>query len=51
MDVVETVPARVDVETGEHLFAPETVERIQQMISGLAEPVRTIEAPVYDFAA
>ena len=30
--VVENVPARVNVETGEQLFSPETVERLQQMV-------------------
>jgi YgiT-type zinc finger domain-containing protein len=29
--VVENVPARVSLETGERYFAPETVERLQQM--------------------
>ena len=27
---IENVPARVNVETGERYFAPETVERFQQ---------------------
>ena len=30
--VVENVPARVSLETGERYFAPETVERLQQMV-------------------
>ena len=30
--IVEHVPARVCVETGEQFFSPETVERLQQMI-------------------
>jgi len=28
--VIENVPARVNVETGEQLFSPDTVERLQQ---------------------
>lgn len=49
--VVENVPARVCVETGERLFSPETVERLQQMIWTQEEPVRILETPVYEFAA
>ena len=32
--LVENVPARVNVETGERYFAPETVERLQQAVWG-----------------
>lgn len=49
--LIENVPVRVCVETGEQLFAPETVERIQQMIWGDYKPVRVVETPVLDFAA
>ncbi len=48
--IVENVPARVSMETGEQYFAPETVERIQAMIKGKQRPNRVIETPVYDFA-
>lgn len=48
--LVENVPARVNLDTGEQLFAPQTVERLQQMILGAEKPVRTIETPVYQFA-
>ena len=48
--VVENVPARVCVETGEQLFSPETVERLQQMIWERRKPARVIEVPVYEFA-
>jgi len=30
--LIENVPARIDLETGEQLFAPQTVERLQQII-------------------
>ncbi len=30
--IVENVPARVCVETGEQFFAPETVEQLQKVI-------------------
>jgi len=49
--VVEHVPARVNVETGERLFAPETVARIQSIVWNGGQPSRTIQTPVYDFAA
>ncbi|MXY94313.1 MAG: YgiT-type zinc finger protein [Caldilineaceae bacterium SB0670_bin_27] len=49
--LVENVPARVNVETGERYFAPETVERLQQAVWGQCRPVRTIETPVYEYAA
>ena len=49
--IVENVPARVCVETGERLFAPETVERLQQTVWEGREPHRVIETPVFEFAA
>ncbi len=47
--LVENVPARVCVETGESFFAPETVEHIHALIEGKAAPVKTIETPVYSY--
>ena len=49
--IVENVPARVCVETGEQFFSPETVERLQQMIWDGEKPKKVIETPVYEFAA
>ena len=49
--LVENVPARVNVETGEKCFAPETVERLQQAVWERCRPARTIETPVYEYAA
>ena len=49
--LIENVPARVNVETGEKLFSPETVERLQQAVWERCRPVRTIETPVYEYAA
>ena len=40
--LIENVPARVNVETGEHL---------QQAVWGQCRPVRTIQTPVYEYAA
>ena len=48
--IVENVPARVDLETGERYFAPETVEHLQKMIWDPKKPVRVVETPVYNFA-
>ena len=49
--IVENVPARVCLETGEQFFSPETVERLQRMIWEGENPKRIIETPVYEFAA
>ena len=49
--IIEDVPARVNVETGEKYFSPETVERLQQAVWGQCQPLRTIETPVYEYAA
>ncbi len=48
--IVEHVPARVCLETGEKFFSPETVERLQQMIWRQGKPSRVIEAPVFEYA-
>jgi hypothetical protein len=48
--VVENVPARVNLDTGEQLFSPQTVEQLQRMIRGGEPPVRVIETPVFRFA-
>ncbi len=49
--IIENVPARVCEETGEQFFSPETVERLQKMVWGREKPKKTIETPVYEFAA
>lgn len=49
--VVENVPARVNDETGERFFLPETVERLQRIVWEQPSPSRVIQAPVFDFAA
>ncbi|MCJ7622159.1 MAG: hypothetical protein MUO76_01555 [Anaerolineaceae bacterium] len=48
--IVENVPARVDVETGEQYFSPKTVEHLHKIILEQDNPVRTIKTPVYNFA-
>jgi hypothetical protein len=47
--IVENVPARVDLDTGEQYFSPKTVEQLHQIILGQNKPVRTIQTPVYSF--
>jgi len=44
-------PGRVCKETGEQLFTPETVTHVPELVSGKAQPKRTIETPVFDYAA
>jgi hypothetical protein len=48
--IVENVPARVNAQTGEQLFSPQTVERLQKIILEHKRPVRTIKTPVFEFA-
>jgi YgiT-type zinc finger domain-containing protein len=50
LTVINNVPARVCVETGEQLFAAETVERIQELLLKKQKPTRMIEVPVFEFA-
>ncbi len=47
--VIENVPARVNLETGEQLFSPETVARLQQMVWEERKTNRVIQVPVYEF--
>lgn len=49
--VVENVPARVSVQTGEQLLFPDTVERLPQTVWERKTPVRVLETPVFEFAA
>ena len=47
--IVENVPARVCMETGEQFFSPQTVEHIQDIIKTGQRPDRVIETPVYNY--
>ncbi len=49
--VIENVPCRECLETGEQLFSPETFDRIQQIVWSEQTPVRLIETAVFDFAS
>lgn len=48
--LIENVPARVNEETGEQFFSPETVERLQQTILDGKEPDHFVQVPVYDYS-
>jgi YgiT-type zinc finger domain-containing protein len=48
--IVENVPARVCLETGERFFSPQTVEHLQRLVWEEQEPSRMIEVPVFEFA-
>ena len=50
MFVIENVPARVNVETEENHFSPETVERLHRIIREQPTPARTVQTPVYEFS-
>jgi YgiT-type zinc finger domain-containing protein len=49
--IIENVPARVCLESGERFFSPDTVEKLQETIWENKKPRRIIETPVYEFAA
>lgn len=47
--VVENVPARVCLETGEQFFSPDTVEHLTRLIRSRTEPNRMLQTPVYEY--
>jgi YgiT-type zinc finger domain-containing protein len=49
--IIENVPARVCEETDEQFFSPDTVERLQKTIWEHKKPKKTIETPIFEFAA
>ena len=49
--IIENVPARVCEETGEQFFAPSTVDSLQKIILMGRKPKKTIETPIFEFAA
>jgi hypothetical protein len=50
LHVVENVPARVNLDTGEEWFAPATVEHLRRLIWESKQPARIMQAPVYKYA-
>ena len=49
--LIEHVPARVDTETEERHFSPETVEHLHEIVRAGRLPVHTVETPVYEYEA
>jgi len=47
--VIENVPARVNQETGEQFFSPQTVEHLQYIIGEQRNPTRFIQTPIYEY--
>jgi hypothetical protein len=47
--IVEHVPARVSVKTGERYVSPETVERLQHVVWEGKSPSRVVETPVFEY--
>ena len=47
--IIEQVPARVSLQTGERFFSPETVEQLQKIVWEHQVPSRVIETPVFEF--
>ncbi|CAN5455290.1 hypothetical protein BH23BAC3_BH23BAC3_24350 [soil metagenome] len=48
--IVVNVPARVNEETGEQYFAPNTMEKLQQKIRGNARPKKNVETTAIDYS-
>ena len=48
--IVENVPARVSLRTGERFFSPETVERLQKIAWENRQPSRIIPTPVFEYS-
>lgn len=47
--IIEHVPARVSLQTGERFFSPDTVEQLQAIVWDEKAPSRVIETPVFEF--
>jgi len=47
--IIENVPARVCLETGEQFFSPETVEHLHELVKSDRKPIKIIDTPVYAY--
>ncbi len=47
--IIEHVPARVSLQTGERFFSPDTVKQLQAVVWDGKAPSRVIETPVFEF--
>lgn len=48
--IVENIPARINIETGEQFFTSDTVERLQDIILNSEKPICKVQTFVYNFA-
>ena len=48
--IIENVPARVNLETGEQYFSPQTMEQLHQIIKKHPKPSKVVQTPVYNFS-
>ena len=48
--IIENVPARINMETGEEFFSPKTVEDLHNIILEEKVHLRTVQTPIFDFA-
>jgi len=48
--IIEHVPARVSLVTGERFFSPDTVEHLQKIVWEHQVPSRVIETQVFEFS-
>lgn len=47
--IIKNVPARVNLETGEQFFSPETVDRLQQIVWEGQQSIQTVTLPVHEY--
>ena len=47
--IIEHVPARVSLQTGERFFSPDTVEQLQTIVWDEKVPSRVVETPIFEF--
>ena len=48
--IIEHVPARVSLRTGQRFFSPQTVERLQSIVWEQRAPRRVLETPVFEYS-
>lgn len=48
--LVENVPAEVCIQCGEKTYSPEVTDELLRFAKEEFKPVKTLEAPVFDFA-
>ncbi len=47
--LVEKIPAEVCQDCGDPTYSRETTDKIERMVNGGAQPIRSIKLPVYRF--